>query len=365
MDLIEQLNAITCPCCNSEVEELGFTVDGQDACSDCDDNSHLCDHCDERSSESTTTVYREDQSDVSYCETCVSDETSQCDDCGETWTNQSLTRVSGGDYVCPSCRNDNYFYCECCEEYIHQNYYGRDGECEDCSSKGLSAYLDDYSDKNHFAHIGKGRTKFGVELEFDEADLDFLNHSKAELSGCIFKSDASVDDGFEICSQPACLNSHRENFKDFFEGLGLQSYSNHYQCGMHVHVSRAGLNKKQIQRMIDFLAAPTAQKFLDNISGRKENSYCLRHLGKSSKAREEASKGHFSALSTRPKHTVEFRLFRTPENFEDFEARLEFVAALVKWAAKFRTRRDYLGSFVEYVKKSNSPNWKAVESRLP
>ncbi len=60
-----------------------------------------------------------------YCRDCCS----WCDHCEEYHRGES-TEVSGGAYVCESCLEEDYVFCDCCDEYVREynTYYV---ECED------------------------------------------------------------------------------------------------------------------------------------------------------------------------------------------------------------------------------------------
>ena len=65
-----------------------------------------------------------------------------------------------------------------------------------------------------------------------------------------FEHDSSVGDGFEIISEPATIKAHLSptgigwsNMLLMLEAAGYQSHDGG-RCGLHVHVSRAGLGSR-------------------------------------------------------------------------------------------------------------------------
>jgi len=351
-----------CTRCQNFSDESYGEVEDEEVCECCHYESHTCDECDSKSWETVSVEGSQDGRVKDICQGCVESETFVCNDCGDRRMDCEQNVTNRSNTVCDDCYSENYFCCESCDNTYHNNDYGTDGRCESCTDEEdesqLSGELSDYNQKNMLDHQGKGRVKFGIEIELDEADIGCLNFVRSNLSNCIYKEDSSIEQGFEIVSAPACIASHKENFNEyFFKNLIHESYEIHNKCGMHIHASRAGMNDKQISRMALFIAAKSTQGFLDSISGRKENGYCLRRSElKSNKEKIKLAKGTRGAINVCEK-TVEFRLFKSPESFEDFCLRLEFVSALVRWSAKFRTKKDFLASFKQYVVSSKNPNW--------
>jgi hypothetical protein len=88
----------------------------------CCHNYYICEECGER-------IYEEDVIWIdgdAYCRDCCS----YCDECNEYHRGNSTYVESVHRYVCESCLEYNYTYCECCGEYEH-NDLARYIECED------------------------------------------------------------------------------------------------------------------------------------------------------------------------------------------------------------------------------------------
>lgn len=146
------------------------------------------------------------------------------------------------------------------------------------------------------------------------------------------KSDGSIHNGFEIVSCPATLDIHLEEFKKFFDSYKHLDIFPDTNTGMHVHVSRDPLNYFTIGKMTEFLNRPDNKKFLLHIAGRIDNNYA-RMTGRTVTFPLIYGFGgeRYNALNLCNKDTVEFRIFSTPKNWEEFSSRLEFCQALTDY----------------------------------
>jgi len=83
-----------------------------------------------------------------YCFDCREEHIHECDDCGEINDEDEMSEIDG-DWVCDSCKDDDYFFCEICNEW-HKNSERNsvrrndiDGTievCDDCFSD--SSYIE-------------------------------------------------------------------------------------------------------------------------------------------------------------------------------------------------------------------------------
>lgn len=161
-----------------------------------------------------------------------------------------------------------------------------------------------------------------------------------------FKKDSSVLNGWEIVSHPSTLSFWKEmDFRKFFEKaaeLGLQS---HDTCGLHVHVSRDALTKKQWWTLMS-MVSKNANKIIKMSRRNKEklkfckwanNAGLLNALaeGKNIFNVFPSQPNRESAINFQPKHTVEFRLFRSTHSAEELLASFSLVEALVMFARKY------------------------------
>jgi hypothetical protein len=173
----------------------------------------------------------------------------------------------------------------------------------------------------------------GIELEYETRDKDTarIKVGKALANHAIMKSDGSIRNGFEIVTCPATLEIHQEEFKRFFNNLPGELYAAP-NTGMHVHVSRKPLNQFTIGKMTEFVNRLDNKQFIAFIAGRIDNSYARQEPERTvTYPFAKGSGNRYNALNLQNSDTIEFRIFSTPVNWEQFASRLEFCQALTDY----------------------------------
>lgn len=207
----------------------------------------------------------------------------------------------------------------------------------------------------------------GIELEYE----DCLDQNKAVIKAlmdhAIIKRDGSIRNGFEICTAPATLASHKKAFEGFFEKVKVAVKAN---CGMHVHYGRKGLTEMQQGKLLSFLYKKENIPWISKLAGRQyaDNHYCQARAEKGVTEGVYGRKrffdpiprshtGKYEALNLSPTHTIEFRIFAPPKDERTLFARLEFVQALADWtkpgvcSVKEASNKDLFISFVKKYRK--------------
>jgi hypothetical protein len=219
-----------------------------------------------------------------------------------------------------------------------------DGECVKCSSNRYKIH--NYSAKA--PELLKFKAKkvmpstiyLGIELEYETTNRDVarVTVGKALKGHAIMKSDGSIRNGFEIVTCPATLDIHLEEFKKFFstfpEILSKSKKTMIYpddNTGMHVHVSRKPLSMLTIGKMTSFLNKKSNKAFIAYIAGRIDNHYARMDDKRTVTFPLMGNGDRYNALNLQNSATVEFRIFSTPKNWEEFSARLEFCQALTDY----------------------------------
>jgi len=193
--------------------------------------------------------------------------------------------------------------------------------------------------------LKQNRRAFGVELEIQVTSSsnnldamagrvhDLVNPSGAVGEYCYFERDGSIGHGFEIVTQPAGLDLHRDKFAMFLNNpdvkKGMRSHEGG-SCGLHVHVGREYLTQAQIYRIQSFLNDVRNEGMIRMIARRYGAGFCrvkpemakFTPYGKSNGDRYEM-------LNIQNEHTVEFRIFRGSLRYESVMAALEFCNALL------------------------------------
>ncbi len=144
------------------------------------------------------------------------------------------------------CNNDSYEFE--CEDYC--------GECYDDVRYGNSS-IKEYNYKPEPLFYGADTFYLGVELEVDCEGKDGENADDILYIGnksneCIYiKSDGSLDDGFEIVSQPMTLEYHKKyQWNDILKKAVNLGYRSHQTstCGLHIHVNRNAFGDNQSEQ---------------------------------------------------------------------------------------------------------------------
>ena len=234
-------------------------------------------------------------------------------------------------------------------------------------------------------------TYLGVELELEDRTIaNLLSTWRVLKDHAIIKRDGSVSGGIEICSAPATIAIHKEEFKSFFaivDKIKLHAKDN---CGMHVHVDRAKLSELQIGKMLSFFYNKDNKTFINKIAGRKDNSYCTldqeRKMGSgvffdttkggsyTKQLVRKQTEGRYTGLNLTPSATIEFRIFASTTDYNKFVINLEFVQSMVdftrgsaltvKSIKDFSEKKVYL-SFLVSNKKEYPNLYTFVKENLP
>jgi hypothetical protein len=311
-----------------------------------------------------------------------------CPDCGEWETRNHFNSTYDGDDVCRNCIENCYEYSDYYDSYVHneesRTAIDRDGDEvtihhddddfrwsdeEDCyvhheyAGLIIASY---HSSKGNFTPISSVWTKansfyiskiidinnppprleryFGVELEVEvkhgdrigraEAINDAVNNGKVGKF-CFFENDGSLTNGFEIITQPMGLDMHTSfwqwvNNADLSRGLLSHNTSS---CGLHVHVTRMGLSRLQLSKMVAFVNHPDNQPLLEAIARRYGSNYARFHSEKRVGNALRSAENRYEALNLESRKTVEFRIFKGSLKYESIMSAVEFTNALVNFCS--------------------------------
>ena len=311
-----------------------------------------------------------------------------CEDCGEWEARGEFIETYNDGEVCRRCSEYNYEYSEYYDSYVHtessRSAIDRDGdritihcddedfewnEDEDCyvhneySGRIIGSY---HSSKGNFCPIESPWTRansfyiskivdinnppprysryFGVELEVEVKHGDRLDRATALNDAlnkgiigksCFFENDGSLSNGFEIITQPMGLDTHAkfwEWVKDANLSRGLLSH-NTSTCGLHVHVTRYGLTRLQISKMVAFINHPDNRPLLEALARRYGSNYATYSSGKRIGNALRDSNGRYEALNLEPRKTIEFRMFKGTLKYESIMSAVEFANALVNFCS--------------------------------
>lgn len=185
---------------------------------------------------------------------------------------------------------------------------------------------------------------FGVEAEVEMAEpasgstKNRIANSVLRSLGsefAIIKSDGSLDNGFEIVSAPACLETHRRYWpkldsmpdKDSLRAWDTST------CGFHVHVGKDSLTTLQVGRIIHLINHPANKSFVQKVAGRSSDRWSKFINKKLSCAHPNLTQStdKYEAVNTLHRETIEFRIFRGTINTRHIIRNLEFVDAVCQF----------------------------------
>lgn len=310
-------------------------------------------------------------------------------DDGFRWRNP-LHRIAGrgGDIrqICPACFDEDEFVecgqCQLLEYEGNLEYYEFIGEsvcrvCQynisECRNCGDTVWSDgehecseayatikswDFRPSGGFTFHGTDPNNLfmGFELEVEGGDAsDFHNmasHADSVLSKGnrgFLKNDGSLDDGFEIVTQPHTLAEYTENFPwqllDDLREDGFRSWDTD-TCGFHVHISRKAFGWKERgheynegryhAHLLRFtkLIYDNSRHVTRYVAGRSSSrwaSYADRGSLTQKIKNGYQSNARYSAVNVSNTQTIEVRVFKGSLKIERVKAYLQFVHSVAEY----------------------------------
>ena len=289
----------------------------------------------------------------------------KCSRCGRTTARP--TPIGDDKYVCWSCYRDYYFSCDKCNKTTERSlgHETKDGRllCSECNMRHFVLPYHHLYPKVQFYGNNKGNNVpyMGFELEVDRGGesskkvAQIMPLMNREEKGEIFaycSHDGSIDNGFEIITQPATMEYHN-SIKDVYnrtiQKLKSMGYVSHetYTCGLHVHINRnffpPDLEPKGLRNLVIMF-----NRFWNELcvyARRPEwrSARYAKHLPVESFEIDEylhrANKSgqhswHYYALNIANQDTIEFRMFRGTLNVDTILATLQLVNNMAVLASK-------------------------------
>ena len=289
----------------------------------------------------------------------------KCSRCGRTTARP--TPIGDDKYVCWSCYRDYYFSCDKCNKTTERSlgHETKDGRllCSECNMRHFVLPYHHLYPKVQFYGNNKGNNVpyMGFELEVDRGGesskkvAQIMPLMNREEKGEIFaycSHDGSIDNGFEIITQPATMEYHN-SIKDVYnrtiQKLKSMGYVSHetYTCGLHVHINRnffpPDLEPKALRNLVIMF-----NRFWNELcvyARRPEwrSARYAKHLPVESFEIDEylhrANKSgqhswHYYALNIANQDTIEFRMFRGTLNVDTILATLQLVNNMAVLASK-------------------------------
>lgn len=269
---------------------------------------------------------------------------SYCEDCNEyEFDDEMHSAYNGYGNICRECIADSYRWSDYYDTYVHEDdaRWARDADNSEVlihEDDSNFRYDEDHdmwvhedweppeppiigsyhSSKNHFRAqhddwSAQFHRWFGVELEVETRDGDRNEKAKrlnevingGEIgSKVFFENDGSLNDGFEIITQPFSLPAQRELWQflnDRNAVRGLRSHDTN-TCGLHVHITKAELTQMQIAKMVTFVNDPANEPLIKAVARRYATGYCK--IKKKSIDDAMDSTDRYEALNITPRRTI-------------------------------------------------------------
>ena len=353
---------ITCKCedcdgvfCKDEVD-FATNQNGEKICESCREKNYwVCSDCDELIDNDDGGMNDIRNGDKQVCDSCFEHDYGACE-CGYADKENNMTYF-GDRWYCNDCYGESLCECELCNHTMYRDdaQYNESDEClcENCYNRENRRVIHDYSYQPDYKFLampeeilnGKKPLYLGLELEVESCggnvnDIAVSLKKWMETEGIAnyfyFKTDGSLDHGFEICSMPVSLKFIKKNLKlkkflGWMQQNGLCSYKKG-TCGFHIHMSRNFFRGNEIGKMRAFFSSCYTQIYKFSKRG-DSSTYCQKETyGLVQLKENKGQEGRYWALNTNThKATYEVRVFRGTLRYERVMASIEFVQAISEY----------------------------------
>lgn len=362
-------------------ESCGLTSTSEDdfanledslACEDC---QAQCFNCGELMWKSNS---RYVQSVGNYCENCWALHTERCERCENAFPEcYYLTYITDhAAYFCEDCCRSVAIRCDVHETYNVVN-------CEDCERGSV---IHDYSYKPDPCFYGQDSNDlfFGLELEMEIRSgnvIESAEYIQDKVDGIIYlKDDSSIGEGgyagFELVSHPLSFGHWNTKMGALWEGLDFLRENEEARswdavnCGIHVHVSRAGFKSDAHTHRWLTLIYKNANEMM-KLAGRKSDYakfddvrrydqfdrpyFDFRHK---LDRRERSHSERDSAVNTQNEDTLELRIFKGTTKPSGVLSAIELAHASIEYTRNLTISDVKFGMlewdwFYDYVEANN------------
>lgn len=316
---------------------------------------HICDHCDQFCHDPVEIH----NGDSYVCQRCT-DNDYLYDDYNDHWfpsCDSAAAIGPEGEHWIIDCESDtsDFTWDDYHGRYVHDDYNDHTGVIQ-----GYHSHCDNFR-QIESAWSKSNKRFFGVELEVEANDCDrddaaqgihdWFANNRASSEQLFFEEDGSLSYGFEMITQPMGLDKHREIWKWVEQKQlikGLRSHNTN-TCGLHVHVSKAGLSSLTISKAVCFVNNPSNMSLIKAIARRYDSGYCRPKHVTLAKGHKNGDK--YEMLNIGKRSTIEFRMFRGSLNYNAIQAALEFSNAVVNFAQATSMEELTEQKYLEFIYK--------------
>lgn len=281
-----------------------------------------------------------------------------CSICG----NVAIPKITvGGVVLCERCYERNYVHCAHCGESVKRSSAFRDKSdnylCPECNKRHWVLPYHTHYPLVEFYGDSKGNDVpfMGFELEVDCGGENHQNVAELmplinkEDTGKVFaycSRDGSLNDGFEIITQPATMQYHlsiRDVYNRAIQKLKAMGYASHETttCGLHVHFNRSFFDSDdcvcRLLRMTEkfwnelCVFARRPERMTSRYAKRMPDGMSIEdYVEVANRCREHSY--HYYAVNIANRDTIEIRIFRGTLNLNTLMATLQLVNNMAVFA---------------------------------
>lgn len=259
-----------------------------------------------------------------------------------------------GVTLCSDCYESNYVHCAHCGEAVMRTKAFADKRgsylCQKCNKRHWVLPYHSYYPQVEFYGDNKGNSVpfMGFELEVDCGGES--NNNVAEIMPLINKEDTnrvfaycsrdgSLDNGFEIITQPATMQYHlsiRDVYNRAIQKLKSMGYASHETttCGLHIHFNRSFFDSEAcVERLLRMtekfwnelcVYARRPERMATRYAKKIPNEMSIKeYVYRADKCNEHSY--HYYAVNIANSDTIEIRIFRGTLNLNTLMATLQLV----------------------------------------
>lgn len=301
-----------------------------------------------------------------------------------------------GKYYCQPCFEMNFFRCSHCSKILPRTEAktAKDGYCycKPCSKRHfVLPYHHGYPSVTFYGDNQKNKVPYmGMELEVDVGGEDdhavaqimpIMNNESKEECFIYCSHDSSLDNGFEIITQPATMQYHysiKGKYEAMASKLKAKGFYAHTTgtCGLHIHFNRNyfadayGGEYEATKRFVLLV-----DKFWDELTvyGRRPNFRLQRYAKKLDmpvdrfmrKANKSGSHDYrYYAVNITNESTIEIRLFRSTLNVNTVMATLQLIDNMAIWCKNNPTEKLDEVTFETFLTTTNQRRYWARQSAI-
>ena len=210
-----------------------------------------------------------------YCETCFDENFVVCHNC-DNIENREDSYTVNDNYICRACYEEHYFCCEECGENYHNDRYGRDGRCRECSNnQEYVPYVQSTTCSATPNSLPLPWT-YGFEIEVDGWKTKIPIRQIQKITSLFrfqIHSDSTLKNGIEFLSPPLRSDAGLKILRKFCHNIRMMPVEQ--TCGLHLHLGTKECSWEDLKKIwyAYFVLEPGLLSLLP--MHRRINLFCL------------------------------------------------------------------------------------------